>query len=367
MNRLATALGLILLAGCGEHSAQRGESRTAPAAGGSRAVQVTAPQKQFLTVAQVGASQAADMLALPGRVTFRPQAQSSVGATVAGRVVGLHVRTGEPVKAGAPVLTIESADASATRATLDVAATRLASAESFLKRNAEMVDKGVGLEHERLEAEVRVKEARAELERARQSAALIGTGRGGRVTVTAPTNGVVISIRVSVGATVAPGGEPLLELGDPSQLQFVAQVAESDLGRIAIGQAAEIELPGLNTRVEAKVDGISPRVEADSRRMHVYLSPARRIAGLQAGMLAQIVLRTGTDSSISLPVAAVLVKDGKRRVVYVEKADGNFEARDVETGRNRDGQVIILKGLQAGEKVVVRGALLLDTQADLLL
>lgn len=365
---LLTVCAVLFLAACGERAAPHAKSKAESKAGGSaNAVQTTAAQKKFLTIETAGTSQTADVLSMPGRATFRPQAQSAVGATVAGRVVALHVRAGEVVKAGAPVLTIESADASATRANLDLAATRLAAAENVYRRNVEMVEKGVGLEHERQEAEVRLQEARTEHERARQAAGLIGSGQSGRVSVKAPGNGVVMSIRVAVGATVAPGGEPLLELGDPSQLQIVAQVAEGDLSRIAIGQAAEVELPGLNTRVAAKVEAISARVEAESRRMQVYLTLARRIDGLQAGMLAQIVLRTGTDSAISLPVAAVLVKDGKRRVVYVEKADGLFEARDVETGRNRDGQVVILKGLAAGEKVVVRGALLLDTQADLLL
>lgn len=358
----------VVLAGCGERVTPEVKANAESKPGGSeKGIPVTTAQKQFLTIEPVGGSQTADVLSIPGRATFRPQAQSAVGATVAGRVIMLHVRAGEVVKAGAPVLTIESADASATRATLDLAGARLAAAEVFLRRNVEMVEKGVGLEHERQEAELRLKEARTEFERARQAAGLIGADKSGRVTVKAPRNGVVVAIRVVAGATVAPGGEPLLELGDPSQLQIVAQVAESDLNRIAIGQQAEVEIPGLHARVAAKVEAISPRVEAESRRMQVYLTLAKRVDGLQAGMLAQVVLRTGTDSAISLPVTAVLVKDGKRRVVYVEKPDGAFEARDVETGRNRDGQVVILKGLAAGEKVVVRGALLLDTQADLLL
>ena len=372
MNRYQEATLLIacaiIAAGCGERAAPEAKPKAEATAGGAaKSVQTTAAQKQFLTIETVGTSQTTDVLSMPGRATFRPQAQSSVGATVAGRVVALHVRAGEVVKAGTPVLTIESADASTTRANLDLAATRLAAAENFHRRNVEMIEKGVGLESERHEAEVRLKEARTEHERARQAAALIGKGQSGRVTVTAPTNGVVMSIRVAVGATVAPGGEALLELGDPSLLQIVAQVAESDLRRIAIGQEAEVEIPALNTRVAAKVENISPRVDAESRRMQVYLTLAKRIDGLQAGMLAQIALRTGSDSAISLPVTAVLIKDGKRRVVYVEKPDGTFEARDVETGRNREGQVVILKGLTAGEKVVVRGALLLDTQAELLL
>ena len=356
-----------LIAACGERAAPEAKSKSEAKPGDAKSVQATPAQTQFLTIEAVGAAQITEVLSMPGRATFRPQAQSAVGATVAGRVVALHVRAGEVVKAGAPVLTIESADASATRASLELAATRLAAAETLYKRNVEMVEKGVGLEAERHEAEVRLKEARTEDERARQAAGLIGAGQSGRVTVRAPSNGVVLVIRVSVGATVAPGGEPLLELGDPSLLQIVAQVAESDMSRIAIGQEAEVELPALGTRVAARVESISPRLDAESRRMLVYLNLAKRVDGLQAGMLAQVALRTGTDAAISLPVTAVLIKEGKRRVVYIAKPDGKFEARDVETGRSRDGRVVILKGLAAGEKVVVRGALLLDSQAELLL
>ena len=84
-------------------------------------------------------------------------------------------------------------------------------------------------------------------------------------------------------------------------------------------------------------------------------------------MLAEVALRIGAAQGISVPVSAVLIKDGKRRVVYVERSDGTFEAREVQTGRNREGRVVILQGLTAGERVVVRGALLLDTQAEQLL
>ena len=377
-NNIAFALLLLTVAmtGCGKSTEDAAPEKSkstpgAPAKKGASLTVLTVPQKQFLTIEAVGAAQSTEALTLPGRVTFRPQAQSAVGATVAGRVVSQLVRAGEVVKAGTPVLVIESVDASAARATLDQTATRLTSAESVHRRNVEMAEKGVGLESERQEAESRVKEARAEHEheRARQAVALIGAGQGNRVTVRAPTNGVVRSIRVAVGATVAPGGEPLLELGDSSMLQVVAQVSESDARRLVVGQQAEVELPALAAKVDARVESLGARVDAESRRAQAYLSLAKRVDGMQAGMLAQITVRVGNerDSEISLPVSAVLIKDGKRRVVYVEKSGGKYEAREVQTGRNRDGRVIILKGVAAGERVVVRGALLLDTQAEQML
>src|SRR5262249_45088639 len=189
-----------------------------------------------------------------------------------GRVVALLVRTGEVVKAGAPLLTIESADAAGARAALDQATTRLAVAESVYRRHVEMMERGVGLEVERQEAEARLKEARTELARARQSAGVIGAGQGNRVTVRAPSNGVLMALRAALGATVARGGEALLELGDPTRLQVVAQVPESDLSRVTVGQEAEIELPAVAARVAGRVENFNPRVESESRRAQVYLA-----------------------------------------------------------------------------------------------
>jgi len=333
----------------------------------AKSVAVPAVQKQFLTIEAVGTSQDVDVLALPGRVTFRPQAQSAVGATTAGRVVQLLVRGGEIVKAGAPLLMIESADAASARSALDVATSKLATAETFYRRNVEMIEKGVGLEVERQEAEARLKEARSEHERARQTVNLIGAGQGSRVTVRAPSDGIVMSIRVAVGATVTPGSDALLELGDPTRLQVVAQVLEGDVRRIAVGQEAEVELPALAARFAARVENFSPRVDTESRRAQAYLALTKPVEGLRAGMLAQVALRVGTEAHIALPVSAVLIKDGKRRMVYVERPDGTFEAREVKTGHSHNGLVVILQGLSAGERVVVRGALLLDTQAEQLL
>ena len=360
---------LAALSACSNNAAPDAAASKSDATSGEPGKPARLPdtQKQYLAIETVSTAQETELLSLPGRITFRPQANSAVGATVTGRVAAQLVRAGEIVKAGAPLLVIESADAAGMRAALDQAATRLTAAEQFHRRQAEMLEKGVGLESEKQEAEARLKDARAEHQRAQHAVAMIGAGNGNRITVRAPTNGVVVSIRVAVGTTVAPGGEPLLELGDPTLLQAVAQVPESDLKRIATGQQADIEIPALAVRLGARVESISPRVDTDSRRAQIYLNLDKRSDGLQAGMLAQIALRVGNDAEITVPASAVLIRNGTRRVVYVENRDGAFETRDVRTGRNRGGKVVILDGLSTGERIVVRGALLLDTQAELLL
>jgi cobalt-zinc-cadmium efflux system membrane fusion protein len=83
-------------------------------------------------------------------------------------------------------------------------------------------------------------------------------------------------------------------------------------------------------------------------------------------MLAEVQF-AGSRDGLSVPVSAVLIKDGHRRVVYLQRADGKFEVREVRTGRSSGGRVAILEGLSAGERIVVKGALLLDGEAELLL
>ena len=139
----AVATLLLGVVGCDKKSAPTAaaESKGAPESG-ARSVQVPAAQKQFLTIEAAGAAQAGDVLVLPARVAFRAQAQFAVGAPMPGRVAAVLVRAGEVVKAGAPLLAIDSADAAAGRAALDQATTRLASAENMFKRQVEMVEKG---------------------------------------------------------------------------------------------------------------------------------------------------------------------------------------------------------------------------------
>ena len=131
----------------------------------------------------------------------------------------------------------------------------------------------------------------------------------------------------------------------PTRLQVVAQAAESDLNRVAVDQQAEVELPrsppGSRRKSRASARGSIPNRAAP----RCYFALAKQADGLRAGMMAQVALRAGGNIAIRLPVTAVVIKEGKRRVVYVEKADGSFEAREVKTGRNQDGWVIVLEGL----------------------
>src|SRR2546429_7745667 len=134
MNRTDFLIALIgisaLVAGC-----EKGATAvTAPAPETSRdpgvhSAHIADAQKQYLSIEAVAVSQVVDLLALPGRVTFRPQAQSAIGATTAGRGGAGLVQAGQEVKNRAEVFVLARAEAGGGRATAGYAVTRLGRAE----------------------------------------------------------------------------------------------------------------------------------------------------------------------------------------------------------------------------------------------
>lgn len=325
------------------------------------------PRSQFIEVKTAGTVLLPESGPIPARAVFRPEALVAVDTPVTGRIVSIDVRTGQRVAAGDLLLVVQSPEAASTRAELQHAQARAEAAGDLLRRQDEMLGRGIGLEVERFEARMRVREARSELERARRAASMLGEGSGDRIVLRAPVDAVVASVRAPVGAMVEAGGEPLVELADPSRLWIVADIQESEVGGIAAGRAASVRIPDLDIRIEGTVESIGSRVNAETRRLPIYIRLAAPVPRLTSGMLAEVRLAGEGDPLLSVPTAAVLIKDGARRIVYVRTPDGEFAPRTVRTGRSRGGRVTILEGLQSGESVVVRGALLLDGEAEQLL
>lgn len=335
----------------------------------SSAAKVDAPtlpdaSRQYIEVETVGRGLGALAGVHPGRVAFRAQAMAAIGTPMEARVIMIEARPGEVVKTGDPLVTLQSADVAEARARLIEAEAKAAAAEDLLRRQNEMIQKGVGLEVERFSAASAAREARAELERARRTVALIGEGEDDRFVLRAPANGTVLAIKASVGEVVSPGGQALVEVGDPHRLWVVADIPEREVGGIAVGRPAAVLVPGADARFEAAVEGVGQLVDSDSRRLPIYLALKGDTSRLSAGMLAEVRLSSAEASAMSLPTTAVLIKDGSRRVVYVQREDGRFEPREVRTGVSQEGRVTILEGLQPGDQVVVRGAMLLDSEAE---
>ncbi len=210
---------------------------------------------------------------------------------------------------------------------------------------------------------------------ARQRIALLGLpeaairnlDRGGRPQRTygvfAPRAGIVTAIGARPGARVEPG-QSILTLADLSQVWVVAEVPETSLGQVRVGQAVEISFaayPG-ETR-QGRIDYIFPTLDPQARTARVRVSLANPGGRLKVGMFANLNIAGTATAALIVPTEAV-ISTGVRDVVIVER-NGGFMPVEVELGREVGERTEVRRGLSLNDVVVVSGQFLIDSEASL--
>jgi membrane fusion protein, heavy metal efflux system len=355
----------ILVAACSSSSASPGSAQPAPEPP-SAGVRLEPESLRFVEVKPVGNRGGNVAVRAPARVTFREGALSKIGSPVSGRVVAVHVKVGDVVKKGDRLLSIHSSEAASASAELAAAAVAVRAAKSDLDRQKRMLDRGVGIESEKVAAEMRLAEAEARASAGKRLSGVLGASGGGSIVVRSPIDGVVLARRTSAGAAVSSDADGLIEIGDPHALWVVADVFEADIPLVGAGAKARIELGTSSAALEGTVVSVSQAVDPALRRAPVYIELAAS-EQLRAGMYARVTLETEDRQAIAVPAEAVLVKENDRHIVFVTHDGSTFVARDVKVGKPAAGSVPVLAGLEPGERIVTRGAILLDGAAGQLL
>jgi Cu(I)/Ag(I) efflux system membrane fusion protein len=128
------------------------------------------------------------------------------------------------------------------------------------------------------------------------------------------------------------------------------------------GVVARINLPNQSRTFTARVSNAIPQFDATSRTLKVRLEANNPGLALKPDMFVDVELPVKFQPTIAVPVDAV-VDTGLRKVVFVEKGDGYFEPRRVETGWRRGGLVEITRGLMNKERIVVSGTFMIDSES----
>jgi len=330
-------------------------------------VRLSRESRPYVVTEKVALAAAAPVVMAPARLAFRDGAVSQVNMPVTGRITEIHVKTGDRVKAGDPLVTLSSPDAAAARAQLAAASAEHDAAAQEVARQAAMTKSGVGVDSERVAAQARLRQNEAELARAQSTAGSLGGGGGPTVTLRAPIDGTVIARHATVGAVAQPGGDPLIEIGNPNALWVIADVFERELGQVRDNAAVDIELSARTAPLPGHVVSVGSALTGALRTAPVYIALDAPDAQVRSGMFARAAIKAPAGKTIILPAEAVLIEDGKTYVVYVKTGEDLFVARKVQVGPSINGKVEVLGGIVEGEDVVTRGALLLDGAAEQLL
>jgi len=181
--------------------------------------------------------------------------------------------------------------------------------------------------------------------------------------VVARTSGIVSRIGARPGAQVSPG-DSIVTIQGLGQVLVIADVPESSLGGIHVGQPAEISFPAYAGDLRrGRVDYIFPSLNAQSRTAQVRITLPNPGGRLKSGLFANVALQ-GTGGMATVVPSEAVIDTGRRQVVVVRRG-GSFVPQEVKTGRDHDQWTEIVAGLRAGEEVVSSGQFLIDSEASL--
>ncbi|MEK7947769.1 efflux RND transporter periplasmic adaptor subunit [Pigmentiphaga sp. YJ18] len=358
---------LLALAACSDkqEAPPAPTENAAPLAPGQ--VRVKPASLKYMEIQEMGTQGAMHVVWAPARVAFREEQVAEVVAPASGRILQVQAQVGDVVKAGAPLATLSSPDASRVRADYANAQVELRVAQAEAKRQRLMTEKGIGIEAELVVAEAKLQEAQHNADVASRAASFLGGGGSDTLVLRAPRAGVVINRNTMPGASVGPDSGSLFTVGDPTALWINADVFESDLSAITQGAAVQVVVSSLDRPLAGKVLRVGSALNAQTRRGQVFITLDESNPNLRAGMLARAGIQSRAAEGLSVPVTSVLIKDGQRSIVFIQVSDNVFEARTVSLGQPSNGYIPVLSGIQPGDKVVTKGGLLLDGAANQLL
>jgi Cu(I)/Ag(I) efflux system membrane fusion protein len=188
------------------------------------------------------------------------------------------------------------------------------------------------------------------------------------IAIRSPVEGYVIAKNAVQGMAVSPG-MPLFEVADLSTVWVLAEVYESDLKRVRVGQPARFEPSALPGEVfGGKVKFVYPTLDPASRTLRIRLEFRNRsgAAGLQLrpGMYGNVLLALPATTGLMV-AAEALVDTGDVQYVFVAREGGRFEPRRVKAGARVGDRVEIAEGLTEGETVVTTANFLIDSESRL--
>lgn len=180
-----------------------------------------------------------------------------------------------------------------------------------------------------------------------------------------PADGTVIKKNVVEGMYIKPG-VTLYELADLSTVWVDVDIYEYEIPYVKVGQKAVMTLTSMpGEEFVGTITYIYPFLDRKSRTVKVRLEYANADGRLKPEMYGNVVISSAVEKdAIVIPIEAV-IRTGARSVVFIDLGEGRFLPKNVITGVESDGMVAILKGVEAGDRVVTSSQFLLDSESKL--
>jgi membrane fusion protein, copper/silver efflux system len=355
----------------GDHSAPSGQDMSAMQEGiaGRAPVELTNAQEQLINirVAPVERAEAVKTVRAVGYINYDDTKVADLNSKVKGWVEKLYVdKPGQAVKAGEPLMALYSPDLYSAQQEYLLAEKKARRSGNRTGSSAEM--RKFSSENNQA-ADTLLRAARKRLElwdiSDKQIEALEKSGTAKQtLELTAPMTGVVMEKNVLPAQMINPG-MLLYRIADLSDVWLDAEIYEFELPLVHVGQKASITVEAYPGRkFEGEVSFVYPYLQNKTRTAKVRLVLQNPDDLLKPGMYASVTIKSPLGMQLLVPASA-LFDTGERQYVFVQQTRGLFVPKEIEAGARVADNVVVKKGLDGNEQVVVDGNFLLDSESQL--
>ncbi len=310
-------------------------------------------QAPNVTVVVPGRQTVDRVLSATGTLAARREMPVGV-AGEGGMITRVLVEPGQWVNAGQVLATVDRSVQTQTAQSLEaqvaVAQSDQSIAQADLDRAKALVDRGF-ISKADLERKGATRDAAAARVKVAQATVREARARNGRLDIRAPAAGLVLTRGVEPGQIVGAGSGVLFRMAEGGQMEMRAALSEADLAGLHPGARATVTPVGGTQGFKGEVWQVSPVIDPQTRqgvaRIALTYDPALRPGGFAAASVVG-----GASVAPLLPDSA-LQSDEKGNFVYVVGADDTVARRDISIGQVSDAGVIVLKGLDGTERVVL--------------
>jgi len=323
--------------------------------------------------APVGSETMELTVTVPGELAFNRNRLARITPQVEAVVRAVYVDLGEEVEAGGALVEISGPGIAEAKAAFLLARTEERIARDQFERETSLHAQGVSSERELHDAQMRYAEAVTAGQVASQQlldlgfdprgieALVVADAADSRLVLRAPFPGTVVERRVVVGDAIAPG-DRLLALCDLATLWLDLSVPGPQASRLSPGAPVVIHPPGLEGSVQGEITWIADQLDPSTRlaRVRAVFPNPRR--ALKAGTYVEAEVGLGSRDGV-VPVGRDDVhRFGGKPFVFLELEPDLYEVRRVETEGSVDDRLLVVAGLDPGDRLVVRESYLVKSE-----
>ena len=305
-----------------------------------------------------------------GKVQFNEDELANIIPPVPGQVQDLKIKVGDHVQKGDVLFFIYSRDVAAALAEHIEAHKDLDLAEKTYARTKDLFEHEAASRTAFDQVESERAKAQSKVNRTEETLRVLGVGENdmhsvasAKIPVRSSLSGTVTERKLTEGQFVQPDVNPLITIADMSTAWVLADIFERDLRFVSVGNRADVTADAYpDEHFSARVARINDVVDPNTRAVKVRFLVANPAQRLKPEMFASArIALTEAQRAIFVPPGAVFTDSG-RSYAYVVAGDGEFKQRQIEVSQESGGRLRVVNGLQAGEKIVVDGVLLIHAE-----